>query len=251
MINVKKRDIVSGFEKLLRVTWDTEFRAVAKSYPNIMSEDVAVNFIITNGAKSIPDQCDIADEDDYIEITDDECLEHELFIRAVNMINSLVNIVESCDVIVVLHRYHILRVLSDCDYNMDIALWHFKLAMRHELGHIVDHVSYIGSTEDEFEAWQETVITHYNAYPVRPDYAKPIEYFEWQLGYNRLPVESEANRIAGITEEDLAVDAWMMNLPLTPDDLGISKYISKARITITLEWLASIGYDIRKISNRQ
>lgn len=198
-MRIEHNNIVNEFIDIIHNIWDKEYQFMRHKYPEILNNPAVkqVMFLVVNGASESPHPGD----------SDITLLQNELTTSSRHLISNDADLVVEVDICVLIHRYHILRILSDCNWNIDIASEHIRLSIRHELGHVTDHASYIGCTSSDIDAWRETIK---NDYDHIGDVPTDLDaYWRWQLKYYDLSVERKANELAGITLEDIAIDIYI------------------------------------------
>lgn len=104
---------------------------------------------------------------------------------------------------------YVIRELDD----VDILIKEFKLALRHEIGHIIDFISYDGMDADEYEHMNEININAEKEFFENLKTNPITNRKDHDTLWHRLPREAIADRNAGITIKDFhdIADARMVN----------------------------------------
>lgn len=230
-MRLKYNAVLNDFCSAIYNMWREEYQRMLITYPGILNRPgVATNFMILEKESESPIE----------NINNTNLLQREFTTRTQQEISDDDHVI-TVDSYVLLHIYHVLRTLSDCDWCIDVAEEHIRLGIRHELGHAVDHASYMGKSMDEAQSRRNMTLDGY-ATLAPPSSYDPVEYWLWKVKYHSLPVERKADELAGITMEDMAVDFWMMNPDYDLSNSTIMNYISADRIHETKKWLQQVGY---------
>ena len=86
--------------------------------------------------------------------------------------------------------------------SVDVLIKEFKLDLRHEIGHIIDFLSYDGMDADEYERMNETNVNAEKEFYENLKTNPITNTKDFDTMYHMLPREAVADRNAGITIKD-------------------------------------------------
>lgn len=109
--------------------------------------------------------------------------------------------------VITMKEVELYRILLTTEMDMDETKAVLHLALRHEMGHVIDFSNFIGRQPSE---WHEYFDNDREVKAARPKLRKNASVesrIRDFLRYNHICAEVNANKIAGITDEDW-IDYW-------------------------------------------
>lgn len=112
------------------------------------------------------------------------------------------------------------------DFDIQMALAHISITMRHEIGHILDYKRFLGHHKKEWNEYATKSEDMINALPALRKNASAKSILNWQLMYYDCLGEKQAYENTGITKKDVVIDFVKANPGMSRRQLGVEDYLT-------------------------
>ncbi len=109
--------------------------------------------------------------------------------------------------VITMKEVELYRILLTTEMDIDEAKAVLHLILRHEMGHVIDFRNFIGRQPSEWHEYFDNDRKVKDARPKLRKNASAESRIRDFLRYNHITVEDNANKIAGITDDDW-IDYW-------------------------------------------
>lgn len=130
--------------------------------------------------------------------------------------------------IVVLANYTEI-ITSFIDYDLDVKLTmnHLENVMRHEIGHVLHYMSYLGESLNEWIKMNEESNDIKDSLPKVRNNASYKSMLEGICAYHSIPMERIADEFAGLTIKTWVTDFVLANPGVSRKKLGVEEYLTE------------------------
>lgn len=99
--------------------------------------------------------------------------------------------------------------------------------LRHECGHAIDLVNYVGLSYLDWSSRSSSMNSDYTTLKNLRVNASAKSIFDWYVRYHSIEAEAIADRLGGVSVKDYAIDFVLANKEVPYSKLGVDKYLSK------------------------